>query len=122
MSTFRPSLWTRRLAVWLIVCLGCAGLLPMAAAQPNGGAMDEVCSIIMGVDAGSVQSDTGSTPVLGHTGCSMCAAATAAPGPVAAPGPQAPVGTTAVGYEAGPVHDVAFLASCQARAPPPLSA
>lgn len=119
---FYPSLWTRRLAVWLIVCLGCAGLLPLAAAQPNGGVMDEVCSIVMGVDTASTQSDAGSTLGSHHSNCSVCSAAMAAPGPVQAPVPQPLVGDASVVYEAGPDQDAAFLATCQARAPPVLSA
>ncbi|MEY4748338.1 MAG: hypothetical protein RIQ60_552 [Pseudomonadota bacterium] len=75
---------TRLLMAWLIMCIGLLGVLPVlaAATAPMGAqAMDEMCSVSMGLsgaDAGG--SGTGSPATLAdHGHCALCVVANLAP-------------------------------------------
>jgi hypothetical protein len=112
------SRWTRLILAWLIVWLGCAGMLPALAAPSAGAQMDEICSVIMGVDASASQPDAGGTLVHQHQTCSFCAAAMAAPPPSVVPVTPMSMADTAVVFPAALPRSEPVAASWQARAPP----
>ena len=109
--------WTRRLLAWLIVCLGCAGMLPALAMPSMGGALGEICSASKGTAPAGMDADSGAPHQ--HHDCTLCA------GSAAAAPPAAPLRFRLLAVNSGELilpavlpRGEVFVALQQARAPP----
>jgi hypothetical protein len=121
LSRHRLAQRARAMLAVLAMALGMAWLTPVLAAHaPAGQPMDELCSVLMGLDpAAAPPASTGeqAAALHHHDACGLCAAAIGAP-PGAVPVVAAPAADYAVPQGQQPTSPWLVITRPQARAPP----